>query len=98
MPSVRQLKKNIDNQLFEIISDCLLYEGVNPQKSTDEISSIIEDTVSLRNDLIARTNNPEGKDDPKTVRKHYQLILTDLSTGVDQMCTRLSSLSTKKKK
>jgi hypothetical protein len=98
MASVRQLKKDIDNQLFEIISDCLLFVGLHSDKKTDEISSIIEDSVSLRNDLIARVNNPDGKDDPKIVRKHYQLIVSDLNTGVDQLCSRLSALSSKKKK
>ena len=98
MASVRQLKKDIDNQLFEIISDCFLYAGLNPDKKSAEISEIIEDAVSLRNDLIARTNNPDGKDNPKIIRKHYQLIVSDLSTGVDKLCTRLSNLTAKKKK
>ena len=98
MASVRQLKKDIDNQLFEIISDTLLYLGLHPDKKTDEISAIIEDAVSLRNDLIARANNPDGKDNPKIIRKHYQLIMSDLNSGVNGLCSRLSSLSSKKKK
>ena len=98
MASVRQLKKDIDNQLFEIISDCLLFVGLHPDKKSDDVSGIIEDAVILRNDLIARTNNPEGKDNPKIVKKHYQLITSDLSSGVDQLCSRLSTFSSKKKK
>jgi hypothetical protein len=98
MASVRQLKKDIDNQLFEIISDCLLFVGLHPDKKTDDVSDIIEDAVSLRNDLIARTNNPDGKNDPKIVKKHYQSITSDLNKGVDELCSRLSSLSAKKKK
>jgi hypothetical protein len=98
MASIRQLKKDIDNQLFEIISDCLLYVGLHPDKKSDEISGIIEDAVSLRNDLIARTNNPDGKDNPKIIKKHFQLIVNDLNSGTDKLCTRLSGLSSKKKK
>jgi hypothetical protein len=98
MASVKQLKKDIDNQLFEIISDCLLYVGLHPDKKSDEISGIIEDAVSLRNDLIARANNPDGKDDPKIVKKHFQLITSDLNTGTDKLCNRLSELSSKKKR
>jgi hypothetical protein len=98
MASVRQLKKDIDNQLFEIISDCFLFAGLHPDKKSGEISEIIEDAVSLRNDLIARTNNPEGKDNPKIIKKHYQLIVSDLNSGVDQLCNRLSGLTAKKKK
>ena len=98
MASVRQLKKDIDNQVFELISDCLLYLGLHPDKKSDEISSIIEDAVSLRNDLIARVNNPEGKDNPKIIKQHYNAVVTDLTSGVDALCGRLSSLSSKKKK
>jgi hypothetical protein len=98
MASVRQLKKDIDNQLFEVISDSLLYLGLHPDHKSDEISSIVEDAVSLRNELIARTNNPDGKDNPKIVKKHFQSVENDLKTGVDQFCSRLSELSSKKKK
>lgn len=98
MASVKQLKKHIDNQVFELISDCLLYMGLNPDKKPDEVSGIIEDAVSLRNDLIARANNPEGKDNPKIIKKHYQAINSDLNSGVDKICSRLSAISSKKKK
>jgi hypothetical protein len=98
MASVRQLKKDIDDQMFEIISDCLLYLGLHPDKKAEDISGIIEDAVSLRNDLIARVNNPDGKDNPKIVKKHYQAVTSDLSSGVDSLCSRLSSLSANTKK
>jgi hypothetical protein len=98
MASVRQLKKDIDNQLFEVISDCFLHLGLHPDNKSGEITEIIEDAVALRNDLVARTNNPDGKDNPKIVRKHYQAIVNDLNTGVDKLCTRLSGLTAKKKK
>ena len=96
MASVRQLKKDIDDKVFEIISDCLLYLGLHPDKKADDIYGIIEDAVSLRNDLIARVNNPEGKDNPKIVKKHYQAVTSDLNSGVDNLCHILSSLSAKK--
>lgn len=98
MASVRQLKKEIDNQLFEVISDCFIYAGVHPDSSQDELSDIINDAVSLRNDLIARVNNPDGKDNPKLVRSHYRLVEDDLNKGIDQLCSRLSAISKKKKK
>jgi hypothetical protein len=97
MASVRQLKKDIDNQVFEVIADCLLYLGLNPKADSDEISAIIEDAVSLRNDLIARTNNPVEKDNTKEIKKHFKEIEGDLNSGVDKLCTTLSSLSKKKK-
>jgi hypothetical protein len=98
MASVRNLKKDIDNLIFEVISDCFIYTGLHPDNKADDVSGIIADAVNLRNDLIARVNNPDGKDNPKIVKKHYQTIKSDLTTGADELCSRLSALSKKKKK
>ena len=96
MASVRNLKKDIDYLVFEVISDCLLYADINSGSNVKEVNSIIEDAVEFRNDLIARVNNPDGKDNPKIVRTYYQKVQKDLVTGVDKLFDRLSSLSTKK--
>jgi hypothetical protein len=98
MSSVRELKKDIDNQIFEVISDCFIYAGIHPDDAAEEISKIISESVALRNDLIARVNNPDGKDNAKLVKQHYRLIEDDLNTGVDKLCAKLSAISKKKKK
>jgi len=97
MASVRQLKKDIDNQVFELISDCLLFMGLHPDKKPGDVTGIIEEAVSLRNDLIARANNPDGKDNPKIVKQHYKAIENDLNSGIDKLCSHLSGLTSKKK-
>jgi len=96
MASVRELKKDIDYLVFEVISDCLLYSDVNPDENGDAVTSIIEDAVSFRNDLIARVNNPDGKDNTKIVKAYYKKVEKDLLTGVDKLFDRLSALSVKK--
>jgi len=98
MASVKNLKRDVDNLIFGVISDCFIFTGLHPDNNTENVSEIINDAVSLRNDLIYRANNPEDKDNPKTVRKHYQSIKTDLVKGVDGFCNRLSELSKKRKK
>jgi hypothetical protein len=98
MASIRQLKKDIDNQIFAIISDCLLFAGLHPEDHNEEISDIIEEAVSLRNDLFARVNNPDGKDNTALVRKFYASVGADLNAGCDKLCQRLSEVSKKKKK
>ena len=98
MASIKNLKKDIDNLIFEVISDCLIYGELHPDNNTDKVTGIISDAINLRNDLIARINNPDGKDDPKLVRKYYQNIKSDLFAGMDQLCGRLSTISKKKKK
>jgi hypothetical protein len=98
MSSIRDLKKDVDYLVYEVISDCFVFQGLHPENKTDELSAIINDAVNLRNDLIARVNNPDGKDNPKIVRAYYQAVRKDLMGGVDTLFTRLSALSTPKKK
>jgi len=97
MSSVRDLKKDIDYLVFEVISDCFTYSGVNPENNSEELSALIADAVNFRNDLIARVNNPDGKDNPKILKAYYKSVEKDLITGVDKLFDRLSALSSKKK-
>jgi hypothetical protein len=97
MASIRELKKDIDYLVFEVISDCFMYSNVHPENKTDELSVLISDTVEFRNDLIARVNNPDGKDNPKIVKAYYKTLEKDLITGVDKLFERLSAISAKKK-
>ena len=57
---------------------------------TDELSALIAEAVEFRNDLIARVNNPDGKDNPKIVKAYYKSVEKDLITGVDKFFDRLS--------
>ena len=92
MPSIRKLKKDIDLLVFEVISDCFTFGTLHPDIQAEEVSSIITDAVSLRNDLIHRVNNPASGEDQKAVRSHYRMIEKDLYVGTDKLCSRLSSL------
>ena len=97
MASIRELKKDIDYLIFEVISDCFVYSNVHPENKTDELSILISDAVEFRNDLIARVNNPDGKDNPKIVKAYYKTVEKDLLTGIDKLFERFSALSAKKK-
>jgi hypothetical protein len=96
MASVRSLKKDIDYLIFEVISDCFAFSAIHPDDKSDELSAIISDAVNFRNDLIARVNNPDGKDNPKIVKAYYKAVEKDLITSVDKLFDRLSALSKKK--
>ena len=95
MASIRELKKNIDYLIYEIISDCFTFSELHPDIRVDELSAVISDAVDFRNDLIARVNNPDGKDNPKIVKAYYRKVEKDLLDGVDKLFSRLSELTSK---
>ena len=74
MASVRELKKSIDSLIFELISDCFVYSGLHPDSKSDEVLVLISDAVNLRNDLIARVNNPDGKDNSKILKAYFKKV------------------------
>jgi hypothetical protein len=95
MASLRDLKKDIDYLVYEVISDCFLYSDLHPENNSDEITALITEAVNFRNDLIARVNNPDGKDNPKILKAYYKRLEKDLLTGVDNLFDKLSALSSK---
>jgi hypothetical protein len=98
MANIRKLKKTVDSQVYEVISDCFAWSELNKGKKSDVVEGIISDAVILRNELLQKINNLDPSADPKAVKAHYQLIGKDLASGIDSLFSRLSSVSTKKKK
>jgi ABC-type uncharacterized transport system involved in gliding motility auxiliary subunit len=98
MANTRKLKKEIDLQIYELISDCFTYREVHPENKAEEISAIITDAVNLRNDLIHRVNHPVANESARQVHLHYQNIKKDLVSQAGILFERLSSVSKKKKK
>jgi hypothetical protein len=97
MASVRELKKDIDFLVFEVISDCFVSSNLHHDNKSEELTALISEAVELRNDLIARVNNPDGKDNPKIVKAYYNSVSKDLMLGVDKLFEKLSAISSKKK-
>jgi len=98
MASKKELKKDIDNLVFGFISDSLLFMGMHPDQDAEKVSALIHEAVNLRNNLIERINNVVNKEDPKAVKIYFQTIKSDLNSGMDELCKRLSSLSSGRKK
>ena len=93
MASVKNLKKDIDFLMNEVVADCNLFVLAHPGKKYEEAETIITDTVELWNQLYERVNNPDGKDNPKLVKKHYKSIETDLLSESHKLFERISALS-----
>lgn len=90
MANKRNLKKDIDYLVYEVVSDCFTVLSVNPGGREDEITMIISDAVKLRNDLFARVNHPDGKENPKLVRSYFNSIRKELIKGIDELFERIS--------
>ena len=95
MANRRDLKKDIDYLIYEVVSDCFTLMSVKQDDNGEEITAIVGDAVNLRNELFARVNNPDGKDNPSIVKAHYSKIRKDLIEGIDKLFGRLSAIAGK---
>jgi len=91
MASRRKLKKDIDYLCFEVIADCYNYNYLHAGKE-EQVMEVIRETISYRNDLIARVNHPDGKNNTQKVKAHYRAVFTDLLSNVDASFSKLSAL------
>lgn len=95
MASLRNLKRDIDYLVNEVVTDGYLALYFRP-KSSDAVVAIIQDAVTLRNDLYERANSPLEKKNKTLVHKHYAALRRDMFSGVDKLFVRLSEVGEKK--
>lgn len=96
MASVRNLKKDIDYLVFEVISDCFTVMSVQPLDKSDELAEVVADAVKMRNELFSRIKHPGGKKNPELTKAYYKKIKLDLMEGIDVLFERLSKIAKKK--
>ncbi len=92
MATIRDLKKDINYLTSEIITEAYVRKVLFNDVKDDDVSKIIADAVAFRNDLIARVNHPDGKDNPKLVKAHYQKIKKDMTDQFSAMIDKVNKL------
>lgn len=95
MASIKNLKKDIDYLVYEVISDCFTVMTVQPHDKSDELAELVGDAVKLRNELFSRVKHPGGKDNPAITSEYYKKIKIDLVEGIDKLFERLSTITKK---
>ena len=94
MAKLRNLKKDIDYLVSEVLSDCYTLIYLYPEKKEDALG-IINNAVDFRNQIFERANKPDGKADKKLVKIHYKSVNSDMLAGVDSLFKQISELTKK---
>ncbi len=95
MPSRKNLKKQINELTYEVVSDCFTYLTIHEEKNRQKVLDIITEMVKYRNELIHRVNNYDKIKTPKEIKSHYRKIKKDLLSAMDKSFLKLSKLSQK---
>lgn len=93
MSNKRELKKDINTLSELVIFDALdLSAKLKKEEDRDAILDLIVETANLHNNLISRVNHPDGKDNPKLVKRYFQTIRKDLLDGCDKAYNELNKI------
>ena len=93
MANLRNLKKDIDFLVGQVVLDCFEYIYATENSDTEGAYSIVGEVLVLRNKLRNRTNHPDGKDNPALIKQFYRQIGTDLVEGCDECYNKLGKLA-----
>lgn len=92
MANLRDLKKEIDYRLEEVVFDCDMAICFQPSKEKD-IFDVMQDAVAVRNALFIKANNPAEPHNRSLVRKHYSALRTEMVAEYEKLFTRLSEIN-----
>ncbi|WP_418991253.1 hypothetical protein [Alistipes sp.] len=92
MANLRDLKKEIDYRLEEVVFDCDMAMCFQPKKE-EEIFAIMQEAVGVRNDLFAKAMNPAEPHNRSLVRKHYAALRSEMVAAFDALFEKLSALN-----
>jgi hypothetical protein len=91
MASVKNLKKDIDLLMSLVLNDCFSVLEHNTKVDIDAILKIAGDVIQKHRELRLRANHPDGKDNPKLVRKYFSSLVSDALKEADAALERLSA-------
>ncbi len=89
MANVRDLKKDINFVLGDIIEAVYVWELQNPKKDTKESEAIIDESIETFDELIAKVNAK----DVENKKAHFKSIHSDLETKGRVLIDKVNALS-----
>jgi len=90
MASVRGLKKDIDILMSMVLNDCFYVMEYNSKVDNDALMKLAGEVVLQHREFRIRVNHPDGKDNPKLVKKYYNKLAEDLLNTADKYFEKLS--------
>ncbi|MBS9773565.1 MAG: hypothetical protein KGV59_00185 [Tenacibaculum sp.] len=88
MASVKNLKKDINYILGDIIEECYVWGILKPKEDTSKPEAIIDEAISVFDELIAKihTKNVENK------KAHFKSIGVELETKAKALIDKINAL------
>jgi hypothetical protein len=89
MASIKQLKKDINNDIGAIIEDIYLWELSNPDADLSKSEQLIEEALQVFDDLITKINAVATKEN---LKKHFGNIQSERKNMIQALLKKSASL------
>lgn len=86
------LKKKINSVMNDIIEECYSMQIRGNGKLDTETNKIIDEAVSVFNDLLSRMNQAKGIEKAGDQKKHYDSINEDLDKNSLKLMDRMNKI------
>ena len=89
MASIKNLKKDINNVLSDIIEECYVFQMMNEDpKKADKAEAIIDEAIDTFDELIAKLNNK----DVENKKVHFNSISKELEEKANGLLDKLQKV------
>ena len=92
MANLRELKKDINYLASEVVTQGLMKLTLMDNVKDEDVSPILGEAVEMRNEFIDRATHPDGKDNPKLVKKYYSKLREDLMKKTTELLDKVQAL------
>ena len=88
MPSIRDLKKDVNYVLGDIIEAVYIWEAGSGNKESEEGTVIIDEAIEVYDNLMDKTNQKKVEDS----KTHFKSIRNELEEKATKLVERLNRL------
>ena len=89
MSSIKQLKKNINNDIGAIIEDIYLWELSNPDADLSKSEKLIEEAIQVFDDLVKKINSVVTKGN---LKKQFKAIQEERNQSIKTLLKKSANL------
>ncbi|MCH8535402.1 MAG: hypothetical protein LAT51_10070 [Flavobacteriaceae bacterium] len=88
MASIKQLKRDLNNAIGEVIEGTMIHQMVNSKEDASKTDELIDDSINAFDELIAKIN----KKDVEDRKKHLKEVNQEIDEKLGKLVERLNSL------
>lgn len=88
MASIRNLKKDINHTLGDLIEECYVWELLNPEADTTNSQAIIDEAASIYDELLDKINTK----DVESKKVHFKAINKELEEKAKVIADKVNNL------